>query len=136
VVQNSIGQESLQIEEPGNNQQENQSPTASEDNNDKDQPVSNVEVTGTLKVHFIDVGQADAILIQLPSGQNMLIDAGNNSDGNQVVNYINNAGDNKLDHVIGTHPHEDHIGGLDVAIKSFDVGKVYLPGVSHTTKTF
>lgn len=89
-----------------------------------------------LKVHFIDVGQADSILVQLPSGQNILIDGGNNDDAGRVVNYIRQQGITRLDNVIGTHPHEDHIGGLDVAIRSFDIGKVYLPKVSSNTKTF
>ncbi len=89
-----------------------------------------------LKVHFIDVGQADSILAQLPTGQNILIDVGNNADADLVVNYLRRQGVKQLDHVIGTHPHEDHIGGLDVVIKTFDTGKVYLPRVSHNTKTY
>lgn len=97
----------------------------------QDQPTS-----GTLTIHFIDVSQADAILVQLPSGQNILIDGGNNDDGDLVVNYLKQQGIKRLDHVIGTHPHEDHIGGLDVAIRSFEVGKVYLPKVTHNTKTY
>ena len=112
-----------------------QSSSGQETHVNDDQPDTN-EATGTLKIHFIDVGQADAILIQLPSGQNMLIDAGNNNDSDQVVNYLKSNEVKKIDHVLGTHPHEDHIGGLDVAIESFDVGKVYLPKASHTTKTY
>ncbi len=92
--------------------------------------------SGNLKVHFIDVGQADSILVQLPSGQNILIDGGNNDDGTLVVNYLKQQGVKRLDHVIRIHPHEDHIGGLDVTIRNFEVGKVYLPKVAHATKTF
>jgi len=136
VSQSNTGQELAPQTEPDSNdsnQKGDQSLT--NNNNDKDKPISN-EATGTLKVHYIDVGQADSILVQLPSGQNMLIDAGNNSDSDQVINYLKSNDVKKLDHVIGSHPHEDHIGGLDAAIENFDVGKVYLPRVSHTTKTY
>lgn len=89
-----------------------------------------------LKVHFIDVGQADAILIQGPMAENVLIDAGNNADSELVVNYIKKQGIEKLRAVVGTHPHEDHIGGLDAVIRSFEVEKVYMPKVAHTSETF
>lgn len=88
-----------------------------------------------LKVHFIDVGQADSILIG-QGDHNMLIDAGNNGDSELVVNYLKNQGVKELDYVIGTHPHEDHIGGLDAVINTFDIGKVLMPQVTTTTKTF
>lgn len=88
-----------------------------------------------LKVYFIDVGQADSILI-VNKDQTMLIDAGNNEDGEQVVNFIKDKGITKLNYVIGTHPHEDHIGGLDNVINTFDIENVYLPNATTTTKTF
>jgi len=90
---------------------------------------------GNLKVHYINVGQADSILIQQGSTA-MLIDAGNNEDSEIVKSYIANQGITKLDYVIGTHPHEDHLGGLDYVINSFQIGKIYLPKASSTTKTF
>jgi len=89
-----------------------------------------------LVVHFLDVGQADSILLELPDGQNLLIDAGNRADGDLVVDYIKARGINRLDYVIGTHPHEDHIGGLAQVIHSFDIGRFYMPRVIHTSKTF
>ncbi|BBF44578.1 N-acetylmuramoyl-L-alanine amidase [Lachnospiraceae bacterium KM106-2] len=90
---------------------------------------------GTLKVHFIDVGQGDSILLQ-SSNQVMLIDAGDNQHGNVVVNYLKKQGIKKIDHLIGTHPDADHIGGLDNVIQSFSIGKLYMPKVQSNTKTF
>lgn len=89
-----------------------------------------------LIVHFLDVGQADSIFIELPNKETMLIDAGNNADDKFVVNYIKNLSYNKINYVVGTHPHEDHIGGLDTVINTFDIGNIYMPKVEHTTKTF
>jgi len=90
---------------------------------------------GSVTVHFIDVGQADSILVQ-QGGDTLLIDAGNNEDGDSVVAYIKALGIQDLDYIIGTHPHEDHIGGLDTVIKAFTVGKVILPDAIANTETF
>ena len=89
-----------------------------------------------LKVHFIDVGQGDSILIELPNGQNMLIDAGENDMGETVCQYTEAQDISELDYVVGTHPHSDHIDGLDTVINRFQIGAVYLPDKSHTSKTF
>ena len=88
-----------------------------------------------LTVHFIDVGQGDSILAE-SDGHFMLVDAGENDQADTVVSYLKGQGVEALDYVIGTHPHSDHIGGLDKVIDTFDVGKVILPPVEHTTKTF
>ncbi len=89
--------------------------------------------TGQLTVHFIDVGQGDSIFIKTPE-QNILIDGGNRGD--TVVNYLQALGVNKLDLVIGTHPHADHIGGLINVMERIAVDAVIDPGVMHTTVTF
>ncbi len=90
---------------------------------------------GPMTIHYINVGQGDSILIQ-QDGHNMLIDAGTNASEGTVVNYLKSKGVSKLDYVIGTHPHEDHIGGLDKVINNFAVDKVIMPKVTHTTQTF
>lgn len=92
-------------------------------------------IKGDLKVHFIDVGQADSILIT-EGEHSMLIDAGNNDDGDMVVSYLKKTGIKNLDYVIGTHPHEDHIGGLDNVIDAFNIDKLYMPKKVSTTKTY
>lgn len=88
-----------------------------------------------LVVHFIDVGQGDSILAE-SGGHYLLVDAGENDQVDTVVTYLNEQGVKTLDYVIGTHPHSDHIGGLDGVIEAFDVKKVIMPPVEHTTKTF
>ena len=91
--------------------------------------------TDIIEIHFIDVGQGDSILIET-SDASMLIDAGENNKGTVVINYLKAQSIEKLDYVIGTHPHSDHIGGLDTVIKSIPVDNIILPPVSHTTQTY
>lgn len=94
-----------------------------------------VNITENLQVHFIDVGQADAILIT--QGDNsMLIDAGEYETADEVNNYISSQGISKLDYVVETHPHSDHIGAMYTVIDNFDVGRVIMSGKRHTTKTY
>ena len=96
--------------------------------------VSNEELKG-LKISYLDVGQADSILIQF-NNENMLIDAGNNEDGDNLVTYLKSQNIDNFKYVIGTHAHEDHIGGLDDIINNFNIETFYMPDVLSTTKTF
>ena len=90
----------------------------------------------TLRVNYIDVGQGDSIFIQLPNNETMLIDAGEAYKSENVINYLNNLGITKIDYVVGTHPHTDHIGGLEEVINTFDIGSIYMPRASSTSKTY
>lgn len=92
-------------------------------------------VSKTVKINYIDVGQADSILIQ-SNGSNMLIDAGNRNDDVTVINYLVKHGVKKLDYVIGTHPHEDHIGGMSAVLNKFKANKIIMPKVTSNTKVF
>ncbi|CCO08288.1 ComEC/Rec2 family competence protein [Desulforamulus hydrothermalis] len=87
-----------------------------------------------IKVHFIDVGQADSIYIQLPGNQDILIDGGNMADGPLVVNYLKAQGVDDIELLIATHPHEDHIGGLPVVFDAFVVEKVIDSGYFATSQ--
>lgn len=89
-----------------------------------------------LEIHFLDVGQADSILVRLPDGRTLLIDGGNNADGPQVVSYLKARGIKRLDWVIATHPHEDHVGGLDAVLDAFEAGKVYAPRATTNTRAY
>lgn len=88
-----------------------------------------------LKVYFLDVGQADSIYINL-GDYNMLIDAGNNEDGPKLVTYLKSLGVEEFNYVVATHPHEDHIGGMDDIINNFKIDEFYMPDAITTTKTF
>lgn len=89
-----------------------------------------------LSIHIIDVGQGDSILVKTPNGKTMLIDGGEPSAGKTVVSYLDRNNINKIDVLIATHPHADHIGGLIDVLKNFEIGKFYMPRKIHTSKTY
>ena len=90
---------------------------------------------GKLEVYFIDVGQADSALV-LCDGQSMLIDGGNTADSSRMYSVMKKHGISQLDYVIGTHAHEDHIGGLAGALNYSSVKFAYCPVTSYDSKAF
>ena len=88
-----------------------------------------------LRVHFIDVGQGDATLIDYGQME-ILIDGGDNKAGNTVVSYLSSYVDGPLDYLIATHPDADHVGGLDDVLAAFQVNEIIDSGYPATTKTY
>lgn len=95
-----------------------------------------VQSDSEVRVTVLDVGQGDSIFIELPDNRCMLIDSGESEYGDTVADYISSAGYKKIDYLVATHPHADHIGGMKKAVTSFDTGKIYMPRASADTKTF
>lgn len=85
--------------------------------------------------HFIDVGQADATLL-ICDGETMLIDGGNKDDSSLLYTYLKENDISHLDYVIGTHAHEDHIGGLSGALHYATADKVLCPVTSYDGEAF
>jgi len=92
---------------------------------------------GTLAVHYLDVGQGDAIVIQLPSGRVVMIDSGTHWHYTRVKTYLTTrvlTGVNRtIDYIIATHSHDDHIGGFSRLLVDFDVGTVFRPHNKSTS---
>lgn len=89
-----------------------------------------------LTVIVFDVGQADSIFIHTPQNENILIDAANNTDGENLVRKLNSLGIDKIDYFFLTHPHADHIGGADEIINNFEISNIYSPKVYQDTQTY
>lgn len=89
-----------------------------------------------IKVTVLDVGQGDSIFIELTDNRCMLIDAGESEYGKTVTDYIRDNGYTKIDYLVATHPHADHIGGMSKVVSSFDIGKIYMPRATTDTKTY
>ena len=94
-----------------------------------------MELNSPLTVLFLNVGQAESILVK-SDNHYMLIDAGNNVDGKKIVAFLKSINVSEFDYVFGTHAHEDHIGGLDNIIKNFKINNFYMPSDVTTTTTF
>lgn len=88
----------------------------------------------TLELHFIDVGQGDAVFIRAPSGQGVLYDGGRRQDG--VLTYLKSIGVSQVELVVASHPDADHIGGLAAIIDAYNPTYFMDNGLTHTTQTY
>ena len=88
-----------------------------------------------MTVTVIDVGQADAILLQT-EGKNILVDSGLSDSADKLVAELRKLGVKKVDVLVATHPHADHIGGMNAVLKNFEVGKIYDSGQVTTSKMY
>lgn len=83
---------------------------------------------GRLRFYAVDVGQGDCSLFILPNGTTILIDTGTEEESAGLPRFLRKAGVKKIDLLVATHPHADHIGGMKRIIESFPVGRVWDSG--------
>ena len=89
-----------------------------------------------LCVNFVDVGQGDCTVILLPDGKTIMIDAGENGHEEEVFEFLDRNGIKKIDYLVATHPHSDHIGGLYEVVCEYEIGEVFMPKTYHSTNTY
>ena len=94
------------------------------------------EDNGLLVSHYIDVGQGDSVFIELPNGECMLIDAGEDRDAKAVLDCIDGLGYTYIDYLVVTHPHADHIGGMETVLNTYEIGQMFMPKTDCDTKTY
>ncbi|AIY79304.1 MBL fold metallo-hydrolase [Clostridium botulinum] len=97
--------------------------------------VNYYDCNNNIIVHYIDVGQGDAALIQV-NNINMLIDSGPKESRNKILDYLQSLNIKKINYIVATHPHEDHIGNMAKIIKTYGLYKFYAPKIENTTSTF
>lgn len=124
------------INNDDNTTQKNNEEPPVENKNDKTTNNNTTIKNNKIKIHFIDVGQGDSIFIELPNNTTMLIDAGETSKEQIVTNYIKVLGYSKINYLIGTHPHTDHIGGLAYIIDNFSIESIYMSNAVSSSKTY
>ncbi|MBO7298113.1 MAG: MBL fold metallo-hydrolase [Clostridia bacterium] len=100
-------------------------------------PKTGERADGELRIHFVDVGQGDATVIELPDGKIMLIDGGNGSDtaNKLLLRYLNALKVERIDYLLATHADKDHCGGLEKVLEHFEVSRVFLPFVNPTANS-
>ncbi len=105
---------------------------------DEYSPAATSELTGEnlMRVSFIDVGQGDAAFVEFPGGKCMLIDAGESEEAQNITRYIDRLGYKKIDYLVLTHPHSDHMGGMAKILQSYEIGVFYMTNAVSNTVMF
>ena len=89
-----------------------------------------------MKIHFLDVGQADCTFIELPDGKNIMIDAGLSTSAKHIIEYVDSLGVSQIDYFILTHPDNDHVGGAKKIFEHFEIKNIIRPfSISVDSKT-
>jgi competence protein ComEC len=89
-----------------------------------------------LGVLVIDVGQADSILVTMSTGETMLIDAGDSESFDAIDEELDERNIGRIDILVATHPHADHIGGMRDVVERYEIGAVYMPDEKSDTATY
>lgn len=91
--------------------------------------------SGNSKVHFIDTGNSDSILVE-NNGEFMLIDGGDTDDDSTVHNYLQKVGVKTIKYLVSTHPHADHLGAFDTVVNNYNIENVFVGYGSSNTKVY
>lgn len=103
----------------------------------KNDPVNTIsgKAEGELRVHFVDVGQGDGMVVELPDGKIMVIDGGPRSAKSKMLNYLKALNVTAIDYAVLTHADEDHVGSLDDVLNAYSVKDIYMPGMTTSQIT-
>ena len=145
TLQHNSNYEGKEVDDEGNyigaqESKPNKKPSVVDEDKKQEQteekPTDVKPVGKDMVVHYLNIGQGDAIFIEL-NDKTMLIDGGNPGDGPGIEKYIRARGHSKIDMMMGSHPHADHIGGLPYLVENMEVGEIYLPRTEtkHTPTT-
>lgn len=93
------------------------------------------DTEGLLNIYYLDVGQGDATYINI-GNFDILIDAGSKSEKEKLIQQLEELNIDDFEMVIATHPHEDHIGGMEAVFERYNVKEFYMPKIIHTSKVF
>lgn len=102
---------------------------------ESEQKIESTVAEDEMKVTFLDVGQGDCTVVQAGE-HNLVMDTGNNNQGEKVVDFLRKNGINKLDYLILSHPDADHIGGGDNVLENIEVEQVIMPDIANDTMTY